>query len=164
MRASSAKSKPRTGAANARRNAPATQQTADRLHSLAIHLLRWLRREDEATGLSGTRLSALSVVVVAGTLSLGQLAQAEQVRAPSMSKVISALVRAGLVRRQVDARDRRAIRLEATPAGRALLMRGRARRVNRLARALADLSAGERAGVSRAVDSLRRMLERERGA
>ena len=50
------------------------ERTADRLHSAAIHLLRRLRREDAATGLSAPRLSALSVVVFGGPLTLGELA------------------------------------------------------------------------------------------
>ena len=56
------------------------EEVSDRLHSAAIHLLRAARRDDESFGLSAARLSALSVVVFAGPLSLGALAAAEQVR------------------------------------------------------------------------------------
>ena len=52
---------------------------ADRLHSAAIHLLRRLRVEDEALGISAPRLSALSVLVFAGPRRVGELAEAEQV-------------------------------------------------------------------------------------
>ena len=51
---------------------------ADRLHSTAIHLLRRLRVEDDASGLTAPRLSALSVIVFGGPLTLGELAAAEQ--------------------------------------------------------------------------------------
>ncbi len=61
---------------------PTHHAVADRLHSAAIHLLRRLRRTDEATGLSPARLSALSVVVYAGPRTLGELAGIEQVRPP----------------------------------------------------------------------------------
>jgi len=50
---------------------------ADRLHSLAIHLLRRVKRGDDAAGLSAPRLSALSVVIYRGPISLTELAKAE---------------------------------------------------------------------------------------
>src|SRR5918911_5750727 len=81
---------------------------ADRLHSLAIHLLRRVRRGDEAAGLSAPRLSALSVVIYRGPLSLTELAKAESVAAPTMTRLVQALVRAGLVEKSVDAADNRA--------------------------------------------------------
>ena len=56
---------------------------ADRLHSAAIHLLRRLRVEDEALGISAPRLSALSVLVFAGPRRVGELAEAEQVEPPT---------------------------------------------------------------------------------
>src|SRR5437667_3390038 len=89
---------------------------ADRLHSAAIHLLRRLRREDDASGLSAPRLSALSVVVFGGPLPIGALAAAEQVRVPTMSRVVASLESDGLVRRVLDDADRRVVRVEATAA------------------------------------------------
>src|SRR5512147_1860987 len=97
------------------------RDTARRLHSAAIHLLRALRRHDAASGVGPARLSALSVVVFRGPLTLGALAQAEQVRPPTMSRVVAALVRAGLVRREPDAADGRRANIHATPSGRRLL-------------------------------------------
>src|SRR3954463_8792183 len=85
----------------------ATIDLADRLHSAAIHLLRRLRREDDASGLPGPQLSALSVIVFGGPITLGALAAAEQVRPPTITKLVAALEAAGLVKRQVDADDRR---------------------------------------------------------
>ena len=66
-------------------------ELADQLHSAAIHLLRQLRKEDDASGLSAPRLSALSVVVFGGPVTLGQLARAEQVRPPTMTKIVTGL-------------------------------------------------------------------------
>ena len=63
-----------------------TTELADRLHSAAIHLLRRLRREDDASGLGAPQLSALSVIVFAGPITLGALARAEQVRPPTISE------------------------------------------------------------------------------
>src|SRR4051812_29059073 len=94
------------------------QAVADRLHSAAIHLLRRLRREDDASGLSAPRLSALSVIVFGGPISIGALATAEQVKVPTISRVVAALEADQLVRRVADKSDRRIVHLEATAAGR----------------------------------------------
>ena len=72
---------------------------ATRLNSAAIHLLRRLHREDAALGLSSTRLSALSVLVLGGPRTLGQLADAEGVTAPSMTRLVTAMEADGLVER-----------------------------------------------------------------
>src|SRR5687768_1801954 len=131
---------------------------AERLHSAAIHLLRRLRREDEAMGLGPARASALSVLVFAGPLSLGELARAEQVRPPTMSRIVKALEGAGLVRRERDAADARAIRLAATAKGRKLLLAGRRRRVRALVRLLDTLSAREQLVLRQSVQLLERIL------
>src|SRR5437868_7756897 len=103
---------------------PSAEVLADRLHSAAIHLLRRLRREDDASGLSAPRLSALSVVVFGGPLPIGALAAAEQVRVPTMSRVVASLEQDGLVERVPDDADRRVVRVAATPAATALLHAG----------------------------------------
>ncbi|TGY90120.1 MarR family transcriptional regulator [Marinicauda algicola] len=112
---------------------PDADEIAARLHSAAIHLLRRLRREDDASGLSAPQLSALSVVVHAGPLTLAELAGAEQVRPASMSATVSALLEAGLVARSQAETDRRAVSIAATAQGRALLEEGRRRRTRVLA-------------------------------
>src|SRR5688572_33468042 len=122
-------------------------RVADRLHSGAIHLLRRLRVEDAASGLTAPRLSALSVIVFGGPLTLGALAAAEQVRPPTMTRLVAALQRDGLGTRQQDPSDRRQIILQATPAGRRLLDEGRARRTASLARRLAALPPADLAGL-----------------
>jgi DNA-binding MarR family transcriptional regulator len=133
---------------------------ADRLHSAAIHLLRSLRREDDRGGLSAPRLSALSVLVHAGPLTLGGLAAAEQVRPPTMTRLVQALEADGLVSRAPDARDGRVTRLAATARGRRLLAAGRARRVAALARRLAALPAEERLALARAAATVERLAAR----
>src|SRR3954468_16826704 len=94
---------------------------ANRLHSVAIHLLRRVRKEDVATALSPARLSALSVIGFAGPRTVGELAAAEQVSVPTMSRVVAALEQDGLVRREPDAHDGRTARLHATDRGMAIL-------------------------------------------
>jgi len=127
---------------------------ADRLHSAAIHLLRRVRRQDLASGVGPAQLSALSVLVFGGAMGLGELAAAEQVRAPTMSRIVSALERQKLVERARDAGDARRIRLRATAKGEKLLQRGRRRRIDDLAGQLRRLSARELRALSEAAEIL----------
>jgi DNA-binding MarR family transcriptional regulator len=114
---------------------------ADRLHSAAIHLLRRLRAEDESSGLTAPRLSALSVIVFRGPITLGALAIAEQVRPPTITRLVRELEGDGLVRRIADPTDGRIQRVVATAAGTRLLHSGRMRRVAALADSLRELEA-----------------------
>jgi DNA-binding MarR family transcriptional regulator len=131
-----------------------TRQTADRIHSASIHLLRALRRADEATGLSGPRLSALSVVVFAGPLTLGDLAAAEQVKPPTMTRLVTALESTGLVERKSDPHDARLTLIAATAKGRKLMQRGRDARIDALVERLERLTPAEIEIVSRAAPLL----------
>jgi len=112
---------------------------ANRLHSLSIHLLRHARVADARSGLSPQRLSLLSVLVYGGPRTVGEMAALEQVSAPAISRIASALEGDGLLERARDEGDRRVVRLEATPEGRGLLERARRRRLERLAALLGDL-------------------------
>lgn len=119
------------------------EAVADAVHSAAIHLLRGVRKEDVRSGLGPARLSALSVLVFAGPMRLSDLARIEQVRPPTMTKIVAGLEARGLVKRRADAEDGRAFRLEATARGTKLLQEGRRRRVARLADALRALDSDE---------------------
>jgi len=149
----------RQASGRSRRRDPA-DVLADRLHTAAIHLLRRLRREDDAAGLSAPRLSALSVVVFAGPITIGALAAAEQVRAPTMSRLVAALEVQGLVRRVSDRTDHRIVRVEATARGRALLQAGRRRRVGVLTGDIRELSAAERRTLTTAIPLFERLARR----
>lgn len=138
-----------------------TRDLAERVHSLAIHLLRRVRAADAETGLSAARLSALSVLVFGGPRSVTELAEAEQVTAPTMSRLLSALEGEGLVKRAADEADGRRVRVAATAAGRAALEAGRSRRVDRLAVLLKGLGGAERRSVAEAVVVLEAALRRE---
>jgi DNA-binding MarR family transcriptional regulator len=114
-----------------------TEQIADALHGAAIRLLRYVRKEDVASGITGAQLSVLSVLVFGGPQTLGSLAAAEQVRPPTMSQMIAALEERGLaIRRPLD---RRSIEVSVTDKGRRLLEAGRRRRLARLTSALSGL-------------------------
>ena len=118
-------------------------EVADKLHSAAIHLLRHARNEDVLARQAPARLSALSVLVFGGPMALGKLAAAEQVKAPTMSRIVDGLKRSGLARIATDSKDGRRIRVMATPKGERLLQQARARRIRLLAKTLRHLNASE---------------------
>ncbi len=129
---------------------PKAHATADALHSAAIHLLRRLRRGDDRSGISAAKLSALSVLVFGGATRLTDLARAEQVRPPTMTKLVAAMEREGLVRRSADRTDARAVRLEATAKGTRILQEGQRRRVAQLAAVLEPLRVHDVDTIARA--------------
>jgi DNA-binding MarR family transcriptional regulator len=131
---------------------------ADVLHSAAIHLLRKLRREDAASGLNAPRLSALSVVVFAGPVTLGDLAGAEQVRPPTMTRIVDALAEQGLVVKKRNRDDGRSTLIHATAAGKKLLMQGRERRVRALSAQIAALGENDRMALEDAAEILKRVI------
>ena len=134
------------------------QTVADKLNSAMIHLLRRASREDRATGIGRAQLSALSVLVFGGPATMSALARAEQVSRPAITRTVGALEKAGLVRREEVAEDRRLSRVSATASGRRLLEAGRQARIERLARVLEDVRPEELAEVDRALAVVRRAL------
>ncbi len=135
-----------------------TFEIADRLHAAAIHLLRRLRVRDRESGVGPAQLSALSVLVLGGgPRSLGELAEAEQVRPPTMSRIAAGLVRAGLVRRG-KTEDGRRVRLEATEKGTRILQEGRSRRVESLAQALSSLSNEDKEKLRELIEHLEKVI------
>jgi DNA-binding MarR family transcriptional regulator len=125
-------------------------QVADRLHSAAIHLLRYARKQDLLSRQAPARLSALSVLVFGGPRTLGQLAQAEQVKAPTMTRIVAGLKRSGLARIKKDANDARRVLVSVTPKGERLLQQARQRRIQIVAETLAPLGEEELATLHRA--------------
>jgi DNA-binding MarR family transcriptional regulator len=151
-----------TKRASAPRPSTAAEAVADRLHSAAIHLLRAVRRQDDRSGLSAPRLSALSVVVFAGPLTLGELAAAEQVKPPTMTRLVTALEAKGLVVREGDSSDARRTQVRATAKGQTMLARARALRIEALALGLADVDGADQAALIRAADLIERIVPKIR--
>lgn len=139
------------------------RELAGRLHSTAIHLLRHVRVEDRSSGLTPARLSALSVLVFGGACTLGELAEAEQVTAPTMSRLVGALVDEGLASREPHPEDGRSVVLRATSEGRRVLEAGRDRRVERLRGLLEGLEPGELQAAVRTCAAVERALSSEGG-
>lgn len=138
-----------------------TENLADRLHAAAIRLLRLVRVQDMATGIAPARLSALSVIVFGGPISLRNLARAEQVRPPTMSRIVDALGAQGLAIRQADQQDRRAVLIKATGKGVAMLKQGRKRRVKFLASYLSQLTSSELSDIDRALQAIQKALQHQ---
>ena len=134
---------------------------ADRLHSACIRLLRRVRTADDETGLSAPKLSALSVLVFGGSKSLKDLAQAEQVTAPTMSKLVGDLEAEGLAVKRADRHDKRGVRIEVTAKGRALMEEGRRRRLALLRKTLAQLPKAELALLGSAAELMLRIAAGE---
>ncbi len=133
-------------------------ETANALHSAAVRLLRRARTADASMDLDGPRASALSVLVFAGPLPIGQLAVLEQVSPPAITKTVTALEAAGLAQRVPSPSDRRVVIVRATSKGRAVLERGRAARVRVVADLLAGLPDRDQRTLRRAADLIGRLL------
>lgn len=134
---------------------------ADRLHSLAIHLLRRVARSDQQGGVTGPRLSVLSVLVLGGgPRTMGELAAAEHVRPPTMTRLVQAMEAEGLVTRAPSPDDARVVRIRATKAGERVLAQARARRLSALRTLLADLTTADLATVQRTVALLEPLVAR----
>jgi DNA-binding MarR family transcriptional regulator len=134
------------------------KRTADRLHSASIHLLRRVRASDVETGLSPARLSVLSVLVFGGPRTPSELAQAEQVRLPTISGLVRGLEDDGLVRRTPDPSDGRGYRITATAKGERLMRRARERRIENVVELLEPLDARERRALAAAAEVLDRAV------
>ena len=134
-------------------------EVATKLHAAAIRLLRVVRVADAETGVSAPKLSALSVLTFGGPMSLSALARAEQVTAPTMSKLVGDLEAEGLVAKRADREDKRGVRIEVTAKGRALMEEGRKRRLALLHKRLAKLTRDERAHLQEAAALMLRVSE-----
>jgi DNA-binding MarR family transcriptional regulator len=115
---------------------------------------------DVASGVSAARLSALSVVVFAGPVTLGSLAAAEQVRPATISGIVSGLENEGLVRRRGDSRDGRVQWVQATAKGRRVLARARRRRIDAFVDRLRDLPREELITLERAAELIEHAVAR----
>lgn len=134
-------------------------EVATKLHAAAIRLLRAVRVADAETGVSAPKLSALSVLTFGGPMSLSGLARAEQVTAPTMSKLVGDLEAEGLVAKRADREDKRGVRIEVTAKGRALMEEGRKRRLALLHKRLSKLTRDERAQLGDAAALMLRVSE-----
>lgn len=140
------------------RAATTDEELAARVYSAVLHLLRRVAQDDRASGVSPSRLSALSVLVFGGPRTIGALATAEGVTPPTMTRLVAAMVADGLVERAPDETDRRVVRVMASTDGRSLLLAGRDRHVATLAAMIDPLTPKERRRMAATADIVERML------
>jgi DNA-binding MarR family transcriptional regulator len=134
-------------------------QLADALHSTAIRLLRSVRHVDQGSGLSPARLSALSVLVFAGPLTVGKLAAAEGVKSPTMTGIVNGLAADGLVGRRAASSDNRSVEVVVSAKGRRLFNAARRRRIEAVANLLEPLSGKDLERLEDAAAILNGILE-----
>lgn len=133
-------------------------ELAARLRLAVTRLSRRLRQQ-VAGGVTPSQVSALATVERLGSPTLGELAGSEQVRPPSMTRIVVGLESAGLVTRHVDVDDRRVARVTLTGEGRRVLQRSRSLRTAFVARRLRRLSEPERESLGELVRLLERLVE-----
>lgn len=134
------------------------EDLSEPLHRVAIRCLRELRQADIASGLSSARLSALSVIVFAGPQSPSALAEAEQVSAPTMTKLIQGLAGEGLVTLKPSASDARKKRVAATAKGKKLMFKARDARLAILERKLSHLTKMQQRQLARSMALLQTLF------
>jgi DNA-binding MarR family transcriptional regulator len=122
-----------------------------------MRLARRMRSERADTSLTLTQLATLATLERRGPLSPRELAAAERVQPPSMTRIAASLEAAGLVTRTDHPTDGRQVLLTIAPAGAALLSEDRRRREAWLAQRLRDLDAEDRDVLRRATAVLDRL-------
>jgi DNA-binding MarR family transcriptional regulator len=135
------------------------RKSADLAHALRPVLMRLARslrqvREDDSLDLQSNQLSAMAVLLNDGDMLMGELAAAEKVQPPSMTRIVNGLEQRGFVARRPDPRDGRQCLVTLTPAGREVLLANRRRRNEWLTVRIAELEPAEREVLRQAVPIL----------
>jgi len=138
---------------------PSTPELADVLRLSLLRLTRLIRIQRADMSVTLTQLSAMGTLMANGPMSAGELAAAERVQPPSMTKVLSILEERGLVRRDVHPTDRRQAIIAITPAGEELIESERHARDAWLSQRLESLSADEREALRAVVPLLDKLAE-----
>ncbi len=132
----------------------ADAETIDRLRRVLTRISRRVDRQVSGGGLTSTQLSVLATVELRGPLGLGELADFEGVNPTMLSRVVGKLEEGGLIQRQVDETDRRAVRVVVTKAGTELRRRLLIERSALLADRLGLLAEDDAANVLAAIPAL----------
>ena len=139
------------------RSAP---RLASQLRVSVARLARRLRQEgSHDENATPSQLTALATLYRDGPMTLGELAAAERVKPPSMTRVVAALEERGLIRRDHSSNDARVVHVSATDEGRRAHEEYRKRRDAWLCRQLKELSEEEREVLVKASDILDRLAE-----
>lgn len=140
------------------------EESVIRLRNAIMRTGRRLRTTAADEGLTATQSSVLATLVRQGPTGAGDLAGAEAVNPTMLSRVLAHLEEAGLVVRGTDPDDARCTVARATPAGRRLVTRLRARRAALLLDRLEQLDAADVAVLAQALPALEALAEIDRDA
>lgn len=132
-------------------------ELVEELRLAVMRLARRLRQQGEAD-VTPSMLSALSTLE-RGPRTLGDLADAERVTPPTMTRIVARLEERNLVEREQDRADRRITRISLTRDGRRLIARNRSRKNAYLAKRLRALEDTRPDDVAATVALLERLLE-----
>jgi DNA-binding MarR family transcriptional regulator len=128
------------------------------LRPSVLRLARRLRQmRDDSVELNSNQLSAMSVLLNSGDLSMGELASQEKVQPPSMTRIVNGLEERGFVARQPHVIDKRQSVVSLTDSGRQVLLANRRRRDQWLAKRIAELEPEEREVLRRCVSILEKV-------
>lgn len=129
----------------------------------AVRLTRWLRAMDPRPTLTGAQSSALAVIVYAGKITPSRLAELEEVKRPTIARLLTQLEAMGAIKRTESEQDGRSVTLSATAKGRALIYDGHARRIAPFVEAIKRLSRKDRQTLLHALPVLEALLDQEIG-
>ena len=133
---------------------------ASSLRVSVMRLSRRLRNERDASyDLSASQLAVLGTLWRQGAMSIGDLAAAEKVQPPSMTRIVTCLVDKGLLRRDPDLADKRLVVVSLTDAADAVLIESRLRKEAWLNKRLHELTAAERQTLREAAPILERLSQ-----
>lgn len=140
------------GAGSKRASAP----LAVELRVAIMRASRRLRTEAASKELSPAHYSVLGGIRTE-PLTVGQLAEREQVQAPSMTRIVNNLEASGLVERRVNELDKRQVIIAITDLGVEQFRKARSKRTQWLSKRLAALTAEERATLHEAAAIMNKM-------
>ncbi len=130
------------------------EESVIRLRNALMRTARRLRSTASDEGLTPTQSGVLATLVRQGPTGVGDLATGEAVNPTMLSRVLGHLEEAGLARREPSPEDARCTVARATPAGRRLVTRLRARRAALLLERLEELEPSELAALAAALPAL----------
>jgi DNA-binding MarR family transcriptional regulator len=137
--------------------ADARSEIAAMLHEQFARLTRQLRTLELPQGMTPERLSALTVIEKRGPISVTALADTEMVRPATMSRMVTALVEEGLVKRSEDKTDGRGVLVSTTPKGRRAYLRAQEQRLQHFAEVLDSLNDDQLAAMRNLTTALERL-------
>jgi len=142
-------------------SAPVQTEGAIEVDRLRLVLLRLARkiRTSSVDRITPSQLAVLATVSRNGRLTIGQIAESEHVKPPSVSKIVAALEQVGFLTREADPDDRRCAFITVTADGAAYLDEVRVAGRTWLASQLADLGADDVDAIATMLPVLERLLE-----